>query len=157
MKPATINEIKQELLNLPAPKLTELCIRLAKFKKENKELLTFMLFESGDLNGYIANVKKEIDTEFEDLPKPNIYLTKKSLRKVLRITAREIRYTGSPQAEIELLTYFLQKIRAAKIAVDKSPVLANLYNNQLKKVKAVIATMHEDLQYDYLRDLKGLG
>jgi hypothetical protein len=156
MKPATIHEIKQELLNLPSPKLAELCLRLAKFKKENKELLTFLLFESIDLNAYIANVKKEIDTGFEDLPKPNIYLTKKSLRKVLRITAREIRYTGSPQAEVELLTYFLQKMKSARIAVDKSTVLANLYNNQLKKVKSVIATMHEDLQYDYVRDLKGL-
>jgi hypothetical protein len=156
MKAATIQEIKQELTNLPAPKLAELCLRLAKFKKDNKELLTYLLFESTDLAEYIGNVKKEIDLGFEELPKPNLYLTKKSLRKVLRITAREIRYTGSPQAEVELLTYFLQKIKGSGIPIDKSPVLVNLYQNQLKKVRGVIATMHEDLQYDYLRELKKL-
>jgi len=156
MKAATIQEIKQELTNLPAPKLAELCLRLAKFKKDNKELLTYLLFESSDLPEYITNVKKEIDLGFEELPKPNLYLTKKSLRKVLRITAKEIRYTGSPQAEVELLTYFLQKIKESGIPIDKSPVLVNLYQNQLKKVRGIIATMHEDLQYDYLRELKKL-
>ena len=156
MRASTIQEIKQELTNLPAPKLAELCLRLAKFKNDNKELLTYLLFESSDLPEYITNVKKEIDLGFEELPKPNLYLTKKSLRKVLRITAKEIRYTGSPQAEVELLTYFLQKIKESGIPIDKSPVLVNLYQNQLKKVRGIIATMHEDLQYDYLRELKKL-
>jgi hypothetical protein len=75
---------------------------------------------------------------------------------VLRNTARQIRYTGSPQAEVELLTYFCRKIRSSGIPIKDSPVLTNLYRQQLKKVRAVIATMHEDLQYDYLRTLKGL-
>jgi len=156
MKPATVHEIKQELSSLPPSQLAELCLRLAKFKKDNKELLTFLLFEASDLTAYIASVKKEIDQEFEDLPKPNLYLTKKSLRKVLRITTRQIRYTSSPQAEVELLTYFLSKIRQSGIPVDKHPILTNLYQGQLKKVHAVIASLHEDLQYDYKRGLKDL-
>ena len=156
MKAATVHEIKQELSSLSTSQLAELCLRLAKFKKDNKELLTYLLFEASDLAGYIANVKKEIDLEFDELPKPNIYLTKKSLRKVLRITTRQIRYTSSPQAEVELLTYFLSKIRQSGIPIDKHPVLTNLYKGQLKKVHSVIATMHEDLQYDYKRELKGL-
>lgn len=48
MKTATIAELKSELGNVPAPQLAELCIRLAKFKKENKELLTYLLFEAYD-------------------------------------------------------------------------------------------------------------
>jgi len=156
MKPATVHEIKQELSSLPPSQLAELCLRLAKFKKDNKELLTFLLFEASDLTAYIASVKKEIDQGFEDLPKPNLYLTKKSLRKVLRITTRQIRYTSSPQAEVELLTYFLSKIRQSGIPVDKHPILTNLYQGQLKKVHAVIASLHEDLQYDYKRGLKDL-
>jgi hypothetical protein len=156
MKPATVHEIKQELSSLPPSRLAELCLRLAKFKKDNKELLTFLLFEASDLAAYIESVKKEIDLEFEDLPKPNLYLTKKSLRKVLRITTRQIRYTSSPQAEVELLTYFLSKIRQSGIPIDKHPVLTNLYQGQLKKVHAVIATLHEDLQYDYKREVKNL-
>ena len=156
MKAATVHEIKQELSSLPPSQLAELCLRLAKFKKDNKELLTFLLFEASDLTAYIAGVKKEIDQGFEDLPRPNLYLTKKSLRKVLRITTRQIRYTSSPQAEVELLTYFLSKIRQSGIPIDKHPILTNLYQGQLKKVHAVIATLHDDLQYDYKRGLKDL-
>jgi hypothetical protein len=156
MKAASIQEIKQELQNLSSSKLSELCLRLAKFKKDNKELLTYLLFESDDETTYIDNVKKDIDLGFEELPKPNVYLTKKSLRKVLRVTLKQIRYSGSPQTEVELLTYFLRKVRDTKIPLQSSPVLMNLYRQQLKKVHSVLATLHEDLQYDYLRDLKGL-
>ncbi len=156
MKAATVNDIKQELSSLPAARLAGLCLRLAKFRKDNKELLTYLLFEASDLTTYIDNVKKEIDLGFEELPKPNLYLTKKSLRKVLRITTRQIKYTSSPQAEVELLTYFLQRVRRSGIPVDKHPVLTNLYQGQLKKVRSVIATLHEDLQYDYEKELMEL-
>lgn len=153
---ATIQEIKQELKSLPASRLTELCLRLAKFKKDNKELLTFLLFEAGDETAYIANVKKEIDEGFAELPKPNLYLTKKTLRRILRTTAKQIRYTASPQAEAELLTYFCRKLHDSSIPIADSPVLTNLYRQQLKKIRSVIATLHEDLQYDFLRALNGL-
>ncbi len=156
MRSATIQEIKAELKNLPAPHLTELCLRLAKFKKDNKELLTYLLFEATDESAFIAAVKKEIDEGFTELPKPNLYLTKKTLRKILRTTAKQIRYMSSLQAEVELLTYFCRKVRDTKIPIGDSPALTNLYKQQLKKVRATIATLHEDLQYDFLRDLKGL-
>ena len=156
MKTATVHEIKQELITLPPSALAELCLRLAKFKKDNKELLTYLLFEASDQGAYVENVKNEIDAEFEQLPKPNIYLTKKSLRKILRATAKQIRYIGSPQAEVELLTYYCARIRASEIPIQKHTVLTNLYQQQLKKIRGVIATLHEDLQYDYLRGLKGL-
>jgi hypothetical protein len=156
MRSSTIQEIKAELKNLPAPHLTELCLRLAKFKKDNKELLTYLLFEATDETAFIAAVKKEIDEGFTELPKPNLYLTKKTLRKILRTTAKQIRYMSSPQAEVELLTYFCLKVRDTKIPIRDSPVLNNLYRQQLKKIRATIATLHEDLQYDFLRELKGL-
>jgi hypothetical protein len=156
MRSATIQELKAELKNLPAPQLTELCLRLAKFKKDNKELLTYLLFEATDERSFIATVKKEINEAFTELPKPNLYLTKKTLRKILRTTAKQIRYMSSPQAEVELLTYFCRKVRDSKIPIQDSPVLHNLYRQQIKKVRTIIATLHEDLQYDFLRDLKGL-
>ena len=156
MKAASIQEIKQELRSLSPSELIEICLRLGRFKKDNKELLTYLLFEASDETIYIDNAKKAIDEEFVELPKPNLYLTKKSLRKVLRNTAKQIRYTGSPQVEVELLTYFCRKIRSSRIPIKDSPVLTNLYRQQLKKVRAVISAMHEDLQYDYLKALKGL-
>ena len=154
MKAATVHEIKQELTTLPPSRLLELCLRLAKFKKDNKELLTYLLFEETDEATYMENVKKEIDEGFEELPRPTLYLTKKSLRKILRTTAKQIRYTGSPQVEAELLTYYCAKIKRSGIPIKNSPVLVNLYEGQLKKIRTVIATLHEDLQYDYLKALK---
>lgn len=156
MRSATIQEIKTELKNLPAAQLTELCLRLAKFKKDNKELLTYLLFESSDISSFITTVKNEMDEAFAELPKPNLYLTKKTLRKILRITLKQIRYMSSPQAEVELLTYFCRKTLDTNIPLHESPVLNNLYRQQLKKIRAAIATFHEDLQYDFLRNLKGL-
>jgi hypothetical protein len=119
-------------------------------------LLTYLLFEAADETSYVDSIKKEIDSEFEGLPKPNLYLTKKSLRKVLRIIGKQIRYTGSPQTQVEVLTYFLQKLRRSGIPYRDSPVLVNLYNQQLKKIRTVIDSLHEDLQHDYQKALQGL-
>ena len=57
MKPASVNEIKQKLKDTDKKDLIEICQRLARFKKENKELLTYLLFEEDDLSNYIKNVK----------------------------------------------------------------------------------------------------
>lgn len=152
MKTATIQEIKQELLAVNQTKLLELCLRLAKFKKENKELLTFLLFEAHDEEGYINSVKQLIDEGFTELPRPNLYLTKKTLRKILRITNRYIKYAGSKQAEAALLIYFCRKIKESGIPYQKTTVLKNLYEQQLKKIKIALGQLHEDLQYDYRRE-----
>ena len=156
MKTATIQEIKQELLAVNPTQLLELCLRLAKFKKENKELLTFLLFEAHDEEGYINSVKQLIDEGFTELPRPNLYLTKKTLRKILRITNRYIKYAGSKQAETALLIYFCRKIKESGIPYQKTTVLNNLYELQLKKIKVALGQLHEDLQYDYRREVDTL-
>jgi hypothetical protein len=153
MKTATIQELKQELLAVNQPKLLELCLRLAKFKKENKELLTFLLFEAHDEETYINSVKELIDEGFAEVPKPNLYLTKKTLRKILRITNRYIKYAGSKQVEAALLIYFCQKMKRSGIPYQKATVLVNLYEQQLKKINTALKQLHEDLQYDYQREL----
>ena len=156
MKTAAIQELKQELLALKPAKLTELCLRLARFKKENKELLTFLLFEAHDEESYIKSVKELINEGFTELPKPNLYLSKKTLRKILRITNRYIKYAGSKTAEVSLLIYFCQQMKSSGIAFEKSTVLNNLYEAQLKKIRAALKTLHEDMQYDFLRELEEL-
>jgi hypothetical protein len=156
MKAATIQEIKQELNTLSSSRLTELCLRLGRYKKDNKELLTYLLFESDDESAFIKNVKTELDTEFKELPKATLYHTKKSLRRIARVLIKRIKYTGSAQVEIELLVYYCVKIKESGIPFHKNPVLTNLYQAQIKKIRATIATLHEDLQYDYLKELKKL-
>jgi len=156
MKTASIQELKQELQETSQPKLLDLCLRLAKFKKENKELLTYLLFEAHDEEAYIISVKMIIDEGFAELPKANIYLTKKSLRKILRITNKYIKYTGSKQAEVALLIYFCGKMKERIANIQRSTALHNVYLQQIKKINVSLKVLHEDLQYDFRRDLDGL-
>lgn len=157
MKAATVHEIKQELLATPDKKLVELCLRLAKFKKENKELLTYLLFEGHNEEAYINEVNTQITTEFAELnATTNLYFTKKSLRKILRIANKYIRYTGSKQAELAILLHYCAKFKESGIPYQKSTALVNLYQQQIKKIKAALSTLHEDLQYDYQRMLDEL-
>ncbi|SEW43392.1 hypothetical protein SAMN05428988_5542 [Chitinophaga sp. YR573] len=157
MKAAGLTEIKKELNAVPPAQLVELCLRLAKFKKDNKELLSYLLFESHNLQGYIEAVKENIDTEFAAEPgRSHVYFIKKHLRKILRNTNKQIKYTGSKQAEIELLLYFCTKVKEAGIKVNDSLALSNLYQQQLRKIEKAISAQHEDLQYDYLRQLEKL-
>lgn len=157
MKAASIKELKTELTTLFPDQLMELCLKLVKFKKENKELLTYLLFESNDEPAYINKIKNLMDEEFKGLNKHNSYLANKTLRKILRTINKFINYSGSKQTEVELRMYFCKKIRNTNISLRSNTALANLYQRQLLKIRKVLATMHEDLQYDYSDELKMLG
>jgi len=148
MKAASIQEIKQELLALPPGKLAEITLRLVRSKKENKELLTFLLFESHDIPGYIETVKKEMEAEFLDINVSHFYFAKKTIRKVLRTTNKFIRFSGSKIVEAELLLHFCKLVKDSGINIEKNPALKNLYQNQLKKIMKAMAGLHEDINYD---------
>jgi uncharacterized FlaG/YvyC family protein len=157
MKPATIHDIKQELTNLPPKKVLELCLRLARYKKENKELLTYLLFESTDDHAYVETVKKEVDDEFTELPKATLYLTKKSLRKLLKSINKYSKHIASKQAEAEMLLYFCQKLKDSYIPIHKSTALTNMYKQQIKKINAAVETLHEDLHFDLKKQIQQLS
>jgi transcriptional regulatory protein LevR len=86
----------------------------------------------------------------------NIYFAKKSLRKILRITNKHIKYTGDKEVEVQLLLHYCTSFKGLKIATQKSAALNNLYNNQIKKIGTAISSMHDDLQHEYLRELDRL-
>ena len=140
----------------PASTLVELCLRLARFKKENKELLTYLLFEAHDTSAYIQSVKNEMTLQFADINKSNVYFVKKTLRKILRAAKKYIRYSGLAIVEVELLIYFCESIKELNISINKNPVLLNIYQNQLKNINKALKSMHEDLQYDYLKAINKL-
>ena len=136
----------------------ELCSRLARFKKENKELLTYLLFEAHDERAYVDGVKAEMDLLFDEVRSGgNLYLAKKGLRKILRQINKFIRFAGSKHVEVELLIYFLTKVRDSGIGFKKNTVLVNMYKMQLKKIDKALEGMHEDLQYDYRQETTGLS
>jgi len=156
MKSASINELKQELLNTPAAELTELCLRLAKYKKENKELLTYLLFEAHDQQGYVQSIKKEVDEQFAEINHSNLYFVKKTLRKILKNINTHIRYTGSAQVTVDLLIYFCQSIKGSGIPIQKNPIIANMYKSQVQKINKTLLGLHEDIQYDFAREVAAL-
>ena len=156
MKTATIHEIKQELSTTKPAELVELCLRLGKFKKENKELLTYLLFEAHNEPAYAESVKKELDELFAEINQSHLYFAKKSLRKIVRVINKYCRYSGSKQTEVELRLYFCKSLNASGISFHYNTVIHNLYQSQLKKIDEVLNTLHEDLQYDYRKDLEGL-
>ena len=156
MKPASSNDIKQRLKEIDKKELVEVCLRLARFKKENKELLTYLLFEQDDLANYVKNVKEEIDEGFALINTSNVYFAKKTIRKVLRIANKHIRYTADKTAEADILLHYLTDFRGLSLNWQKSTALVNLYKAQLKKIATAIATMHEDLQFEYTRELNRL-
>jgi len=119
MKVASIQDLKQELNETNPAKLKLLCLHLAKFKKENKELLTYLLFEAHDEACYIKEVKASIDEGFTELPKSNNYLNKKTLRKILRIANYHIKYMGSKQAEAIILIHYCQQLKNQKYLFRK--------------------------------------
>jgi hypothetical protein len=154
MKTASVHEIKNELQTLEAEQLVKLCLRLAKFKKENKELLTYLLFESHNEQAYIEAVKEAIDELFTTLPAQNLYLIKKVLRKILRFVNRQLKYSGIQQTEVELRIYFCAKVKEARVPFATNTVLFNLYQQQLNKINSTLAKLPEDLQSDYQHDLE---
>ena len=154
MTTASIQEIKKELRSHDAESLQELCMRLAKYKKENKELLNYLLFEAHNEQAYIENVKEELNELFKTIPSSNVYFVKKSLRKILRFANRQIKYSGIKQTEVEVRIFFCAKMKEAKIPRNQGTVLFNLYQQQLKKIENAFAKLPEDIQADYERELK---
>lgn len=149
MKSATVSEIKKELKTRSESELVELCLHLSKFKKENKELLTYLLYEADDEAAYIENVKIEMDEQFDEINTSSFYFVKKSVRKILRATKKYIRYSKQKETQVALLLHFCSHLKNMRPSIRKNVPLVNLYNRELAGIQKTIATLHEDLQFDY--------
>ena len=136
--------------------MLELCLRLSRFKKENKELLTYLLFESSDEPGYLISVKREIDEQFEQINTSSSYFIKKSIRKILKNTRKYIRYSGKKETEVDLLIYFCFKLNQFEPSIHKNTSLRNLFDKLIAHIRKTILSLHEDLQYDYGKELEEL-
>lgn len=156
MKTATVKELKQELNNQTSSELVELCLRLSKFKKENKELLTYLLYEVSDEDGYITNVKTVIEQQFELINTKSYFYIKKSVRKILRNVKKFIRYSKKKETEVELLIHFCIQLKEIKPSIKYNVTLQNIFDRQIILIKKAIYLLHEDLQFDYELELNTL-
>lgn len=156
MKPVTVSILKQELKTHSQAELIELCLKLAKFKKENKELLTYLLYDAQDEDRYIREVKEEMDLEFLTLNTSNLYFIKKGVRRILRTIKKYIRYSKKKETEAELLLYFCSKLKEITTKHKESQQMTNLFDRQLAMATKAMSSLHEDLQYDFNQEIEKL-
>ncbi|MCE1197834.1 MAG: hypothetical protein LWW85_02600 [Marinilabiliales bacterium] len=156
MKAATLKEIRTELGTLHQRRLEELCLKLIRYKKENKELMTYLLFEAADEWNFVRSVKEDLDRMFDETKKGSSYQQKKQIRKILTEANRFIRYSGVKQTEVEIRIHFCKKLRKTGIPLHVNTTLGNLYFRQVLTLRKLVASLHEDLQFDYSEELERL-
>jgi hypothetical protein len=157
MQTATLAEIRRELKMRSPREVTEICLRLARFKKDNKELMTYLLFEAQNEQAYIIGVKQEMDRMMSEINPRHLYYAKKSLRKMLRQLNKYIRYSGDKRTHVELLIHFCEILGKSDIPIERSTVIRNIYERQKVKIEKTIASLHDDLQADYISELERLN
>lgn len=154
MKIASINQIKKEIGQLPEAELVVLLSELAKYSKENKELLNYLLFEADFESNYIQKIKEDLDLQFQEINKSNIRFIKKGLQKIARELKKTIKYSGKKETEIELLIHFCKNMIALKIRLAHFPVLFNLLNRQFTNIEKSLLKIDEDLHADYREEIE---
>ena len=154
MKALSLHELKRELASMPQEELLRICLRLAKFRKENKELHGYLLFDSNYEPEYIVRIKKDMDLLFAEVNTSTLYFAKKNIRKILRLTNQFIRYSGQKRTEAELRIYYCTKLKQSGIPLTKGTALCNIFDGQLLKISRTVAGLHEDLQRDYNEEIR---
>ena len=145
MQAASIAEIKKSLVKLDQGELLEACLRLARFKKDNKELLTYLLFMSDDESGYANYLSREIDAAFELTPN----MHKKTLRKIIRWMNKCLRFSGDKETDATVRIHFCESLKDSDTPFLRSRVMTNMYTGQLKKIDQSIAKLHDDIRSEF--------
>ena len=146
-----LQDIKKEIQHLPGEQIIELCLRLARYKKENKELLAYLLFEASNEQAFIEKIKAEVGFMFSQLPSQS-YMAAKYIRKILRLIGKYNKFIGSKQAEIDLLINFCYNYVQYTDRRTSYKPMRLILTRQLEKIRTLIGKLHEDLQFDYTED-----
>jgi hypothetical protein len=150
-----LQDIKKELQHLSPAQTADLCLRLARYKKENKELLAYLLFESHDEQAFIEKVKAEVGFMFSQLPSQS-YNAAKSIRKILRLIGKYVKFIGSKEAEIVLLLNFCSNfLQYTDRKISYKPLKLILVR-QVTKIQTQVGKLHEDMQADYMSEFAHL-
>jgi len=148
MESPKLNNIRKELNHLPKENLADYCLKIAKYKTENKEFLSYLLFYSDNNDLYISEIKKMLDEGFSDLPYSD-YTATKVLRKLTRLMNKHIKFIGNKVRELELALFFCSLfIEKSSPKTSHKPLIALLFR-QLKRIEKLIPKLDEDLQFDF--------
>lgn len=151
-----VQDIKKELQHLDNTRLIELCLRLVRYKKENKELAGYLLFDADNERAFIDSLIAENGFMFSQLPHNNYQLAK-SLRKILRMLGKYVKFMASAEAELEVLISFCRNyVQYVDRRASSYKPLRLIFTRQLDKIRKAIAKLHEDLQFDYSQDFNAM-
>ncbi len=156
MKAASLIQIKKELETISPQKLMALSLRLIKFKTENKELISYLLFDEDDQSGYISDIKFEITALLADIKILPPYMVKRTFRKCIKLITKYAKYMGSKDAEAELLMHFCRTVNQHGISRYTYKAVLNMYWSTLLKVHKMLPSVHEDLRVDYENEIEQL-
>ena len=149
MRTASLSEIKKEIKQKTNLELTELVLKLTKYKVENKELLAYILFESGDENYFISKIESEIDLQFANINPKSNYIINKNIRKINRYVLKQIRFSKQKETEIALYIHF-RKTRVDILSkYNKNNIPLQILMCQIELTRKDFTNLHEDLQLDY--------
>lgn len=155
MQAERLSDIKKELKALGTPEIIEICLKLAKYKKENKELLSYLLFHSSDSGSYISSVKTFLQENFQQLSS-SPYQRAKELRKILRLLNKHIKFIGSAEAEVDLLLWYSASFVAFSGVRSSQKTMITMLTRLMIRISKQIQKLHEDLQFDYKQEYDNL-
>lgn len=156
MDSASLAQIRKELKTLSREEIIDLCNKLIKYKRDNKELVNYLLFETQDEDSYVSRIKEDVSEAFAATNTRGFYLAKKSIRRALRIANKYIKYSEVPETELDVLLHFCEEMRDLSLDFKRSKVMSNLYERQVVKIKDIYSDLHEDLQYDFRKRVESL-
>lgn len=153
---ASLSKIKKELKQKTDHELTELVLKLTKYKVENKELLAYLLFESADENHYISKIESEIDLQFAHVKIRSNYIINKNIRKIQRYIVKQIRFSKQKETEIALRIHFCKNLVDIQSKYDINNTRHQMLMRQIELIRKALAYLHEDLQFDHELELTKL-
>ncbi|BAO54461.1 hypothetical protein [Nonlabens marinus] len=156
METASAKELRDELKHRSESELRDIVLRLSRFKKENKELLSYLLFQSHNEDDYIATIKTLIDEKLLEINTSNGYYAKKAVRRILRETKKFVRYSGSKETEVALLIHFCRSLQETHPRLMNVKVIKDIVERQVVLIKVRISTLHEDLQHDFEEEINSI-
>ncbi len=145
MQTESISSLKKALLQMNSDQLVDACLRLARFKKDNKGLLTYLLFLSRDEAGYIDSLCGHIDEQFALTPKAH----RKTVRKIIRWMDKCLRFSGIKETEVQVRLHFCQALVSSKTPYQTSRVINNMLTGQIKKTRKAMEKFHKDVRLEY--------
>ncbi len=154
MKAASIKQLRTEIGNLPPHKLAALTERLIKYKKDNKELASYIIFYEEDEAGFADDVETALEEQFGLINFKTAFFAKKGLRKMIRIANKFLRYTPNKSTQARIIMDVLSRLALIPASLKKNTQIKNMQVSLLKKLDDILLQVHQDERHDFEKQLK---